>query len=519
MGGQEPPAGGRRNPSARSYSEDVDESPAAHRELSAHVAPLLELASARFDDPHIQAALSAVNERLDGPLRIAIAGKVKAGKSTLLNALVGEELAPTDAGECTQVVTWYRDGLSYRVEMEDDDGLMSPLPFTRKDHQALHIELPAGQRLPRSLRVTWPSQALRKVTLIDTPGISSAGSEGGLRTNDFLNPTHELPTQADAVIYLMNHVHGDDVRFLEAFHDQQVSQATPSTTVGILSRADEIGGGRQDALAAADRVAARYRADPRVRSLCHTVVPVAGLLAQSSTNLRQRDYDTIARLAAHSGEAVQDALLSADRLRAAHQLGLTAQEREQILERFGMFGVRIGTQLIRRGQVRDAGQLARELRRQSGVDDLVALVENHFVGRAPLLRARSAVVLLEALIASQPGSTTRPIALGLDQLYAKAHPLAELRALTALRDPKLALDLEERTEAERICGAYGFTALARMGLDADLDSADIAPLLVATINRWRRKAEHPLSPVDVRAVSHVVIRSCEELVRDLPASD
>ncbi len=36
--------------------------------------------------------------RLGEPLRVAIAGKVKAGKSTLLNALVGDELAPTDAG-------------------------------------------------------------------------------------------------------------------------------------------------------------------------------------------------------------------------------------------------------------------------------------------------------------------------------------------------------------------------------------------------------------------------------------
>ena len=41
-------------------------------------------------------------------LRVAIAGRVKAGKSTLLNALVGERLAATDAGECTRIVTWYR---------------------------------------------------------------------------------------------------------------------------------------------------------------------------------------------------------------------------------------------------------------------------------------------------------------------------------------------------------------------------------------------------------------------------
>ena len=54
-------------------------------------------------------------ERLQGPMRVAIAGRVKAGKSTLLNALVGERLAPTDAGECTRLISWYRHGIGYRV--------------------------------------------------------------------------------------------------------------------------------------------------------------------------------------------------------------------------------------------------------------------------------------------------------------------------------------------------------------------------------------------------------------------
>ena len=41
-------------------------------------------------------------------------GTLKAGKSTLLNALVGEELAPTDATECTRIVTWFHHGAILR---------------------------------------------------------------------------------------------------------------------------------------------------------------------------------------------------------------------------------------------------------------------------------------------------------------------------------------------------------------------------------------------------------------------
>ncbi|MSX07522.1 MAG: Isoniazid-inducible protein iniC, partial [Actinobacteria bacterium] len=41
--------------------------------------------------------------RLDEPLRVALAGSLKAGKSTLLNSLVGQDIAPTDATECTKV--------------------------------------------------------------------------------------------------------------------------------------------------------------------------------------------------------------------------------------------------------------------------------------------------------------------------------------------------------------------------------------------------------------------------------
>ena len=83
---------------------------------------LLLAIDAHRDDPRHPRWLHGQLLRLDEPLRVAIAGKVKAGKSTLLNALVGEQVAPTDAGECTRVVTWYRDGPSPRILLQPKDG-------------------------------------------------------------------------------------------------------------------------------------------------------------------------------------------------------------------------------------------------------------------------------------------------------------------------------------------------------------------------------------------------------------
>src|SRR5205085_5564114 len=90
--------------------------------------------------PSVAPQARAIRERLEGPLRVAIAGRVKAGKSTLLNALVGERLAPTDAGECTRIVSWYRRGQSYQVSAKLVDGQQRAIPFQRADG-ALQIEL------------------------------------------------------------------------------------------------------------------------------------------------------------------------------------------------------------------------------------------------------------------------------------------------------------------------------------------------------------------------------------------
>ena len=67
--------------------------------------------------------------------------------------------------------------------------------------------------------------------------------------------------------------------------DQEFAQATPVNAIAVLSRADEVGVGRLDSMSSASRIANRYKHDVKVRRLCQTVVPVAGLLAQSGSTL------------------------------------------------------------------------------------------------------------------------------------------------------------------------------------------------------------------------------------------
>ena len=191
-------------------------------------------------NPALVSEVDQLRGRLAEPLRIAIAGRAKAGKSTLLNALVGERLAATDAGECTRLVTWYHDGLGDEVAAVDQDGVAQPLSFRRTDG-ALEVDL--GDRpldTIARLDVSWPSQALRATTWVDTPGLASIDDQSSLRTRDLLAMGADRPSDVDAVIYLIRHLHRDDCEFLDAFLDRSVAATSPVNAVAVLSRADSM---------------------------------------------------------------------------------------------------------------------------------------------------------------------------------------------------------------------------------------------------------------------------------------
>jgi predicted GTPase len=484
-------------------------------DLLASVDRLLDTAEPILRQPYAS-RIPELRARLRGPLRVAIAGKVKAGKSTLLNALVGEKVAPTDAGECTRVVTWYRTGYLYRVTAVPFEGPSVQLRFRRTD-RALEIDL--GGRAPEEIRyldVEWPSERLRDMVLIDTPGLASISEDVSRRTERFLASDEEGPGEADAVIYLMRHLHPMDLSFLEAFRDTTATPGAAINSIAVLSRADEIGSARPNALQAAEKVAARYRADERVCSLCQIVVPVAGLIGQAATSLREDEMDALRRLAAIPRAETTELLLSARRfLDRDSSASIDAAMRRDLLDHLGLFGVRLAVELLVADRVEWAAELAEELERRSGIRELRALLRGQFAARAAVLKARSTLATIAGLAELHGGKGGRMLRDMVRDIEHVAHQLVEIRLLTELRRAPSTLGADVG-EAQRILGNDGPDPRVRLGLPAAATTEDVRRAAIEAIKTWRSRAEDPLIDADARDVATGVIRSCEELATAVP---
>ncbi|HTK66337.1 MAG TPA: GTP-binding protein, partial [Pseudonocardia sp.] len=206
----------------------------------------------------------------------------------------------------------------------------------------------------------------------------------------------------------------------------------------------------------------------------------------------------------------------ADRfVRADSTDALSTEVRGSLLDRFGLFGVRLGTTLIRQG-VTDPTKLSAELVRRSGLDDLREVLNIQFTERRDLLKARSALLALDLVLRREPRPSAAPLSVELERIMSGAHEFAELRLLTALRSGAIKMRKEDRLEAERLLGGEGGAAFARLGLDPAATPGELREVAMDALQRWRRRAESPLAGRQVSDSARVVVRSCEGLLAGLP---
>ncbi len=372
-------------------------------DLQQRLCELLQNTAERLREARLPGDMAIGMERLAGqveqPCEVAVVGRVKAGKSTFINALLGaeDELAKVGATETTATINYFRygqpanpakpvrcywsNGSSEDVTREFLDGLQgNDLETLRRADGIHHLEY----RLP--------NRYLEQVVLVDTPGLGAVVDVHQDRTAEYMHlyrqlrqrhekETQELDSRADAVIYLTDAVaRVTDRDFLDDFGEVTQGRSKALNAIGVMARIDE-----QPAILARRRELAAKVARQLEQRL-NTVVPVSGGLEFALHRLGRAGLGRLAAAFSRVPAEMLETLLASEELYRIKACPLSVEEREELLD--DKIPWTVFTTIARKVAVAgaDLDRVEEELGDLAGFRPLKEALERHFFQRAAFLR-------------------------------------------------------------------------------------------------------------------------------------
>ncbi|CAM3922857.1 dynamin family protein [Kibdelosporangium persicum] len=472
------------------------------------------------------AGFREVLRRLSAPLQVAVAGRIKSGKSTLVNALIGRRVAPTDVGECTRLVTRFQYGTVDRVEVIFKDGRKQVLPFDATGMIPATLGLDFEQVSHIEAYLT--NAVLRDLTVIDTPGLGSLDAASVARTeqllgaakpdedeeesNDLDDTSRNAVAGAEAVLYVVTQgVRADDQQALAAFTAATASrEAGPVNAIAVLNKADTIApesvaGSDGDVWKAASLLAEKQAVSlkPRVAD----VLPVIGLLAETaeSGGFTSADADALKQLAQLDDVTWEMMLVSAD-IFTTWECDVPSGTRLRLLEKLDLYGIGQAVEALRQDPDLTAGALRRKLLDASGLATVRARLDAVFRARADGIKAAAGLASVTALAqASGDLGERQRVHDAIEVLLAKpeAHALRLLEALTLVTSGAVAMPEDLAEEVLRVGGS------ADVGEQLGMQGRPQHELVAYALERagwWRSFASFGATPAQSR-VAHVVHRA------------
>ena len=142
----------------------------------------------------------AARERLARPLTIAIMGEFSAGKSTFVNALLGEAVAPMGVLPTTNTINVFRrgNGRGARVHYRDDS--ISTVSAEQLDPYLRNLDDVEAGRI-RHLEIDRVGERMGDAAVVDTPGLNALDEYHEKIARAFID-------EADAVVWIFSATQG-----------------------------------------------------------------------------------------------------------------------------------------------------------------------------------------------------------------------------------------------------------------------------------------------------------------------
>lgn len=448
-------------------------------------------------------------QRLEQPMRVAIVGLIKAGKSTTINVLLGEALVATGTVEATFNVNWLKYGEKPSLRVHFKDG-HPPENKSVEELTALTLRADANRTYLVSIKhieVFYPNRILQTFNLIDTPGLESYYEDDSQNTRDFLQlhgqalteVTQTEATNADAVLYLFSQgLNKSGQSVMKEFQGPTVGRATPVNAIGVLTKVDFYWPAESEPLAVGHKITQRLMSDhPQLHNLFYTIYPVSGFLALGAQTLTPSEFEVLSKLAALPEERLDRLIKDVRRISREYPEEPNippVAERQRVLNRLGQYGMWLACRIISSG-VTEQEQLAKELIEHSGMPQLKDLIASHFGKRAFLIKLSTGLRQITAACFREKLHQTaaeleivKEVGRRVEEIESLAHDFNELRVLRSHYERKLSFEPDEVKQLLEATGENGSSCAQRLGMDERSTIAEMLPVAKERMRYWRLRA-------------------------------
>ena len=243
-------------------------------------------------------ALNELAKSTQNPFNIAVFGRMKTGKSSLVNALIGTPLAITGTEEATATINLikYSDDPNmldkYTVYWKGRPPETFPLSELQKNWTGKTAEVIERVSQCRYIVLYSDYKQLKFHEVIDTPGTGSNAEEHEDAAKNVLSSFTDLASQSDvrsdALVYVFPPVGREsDEDALRAFRSGCLQDSTPYNSIGVLHKWDHLYWASDNI----DEIKEKAKTlKDAMQGMLADVIPVSAPLATAATLLPDEFY-------------------------------------------------------------------------------------------------------------------------------------------------------------------------------------------------------------------------------------